>query len=460
IRYLDLWASSRQVPDTITEFPLFTFWLGDLHPHLLSLPLSLAAIALAAAAGREKLKFPLAVLSSILFGLTWAANPWALPPTFLAIALMLVAGDGRWRWPDREGWPRWVTALAVGAGGWLIAAPFHLAFDPPSRSVRTVFAWTRPTDLLLFAGVLLIPAFFVVFRLMQRWGGPNGLRAQAFAAGVGALTVIDAAATGRPSMVFLCVGVAVLVAAVLEQGDDSDRPALALAALALFLFLVPEMVYLEDGYGEKMHRMNTVFKAYFQGWVLLAAAMPVLVRLGGGSRRGRRVLLALSVAASLPHLLSVGLGAWASPSKGLDGLAWMDEGDRLIVEELRRQGPGISLVEAVGDAYSEYARLSSASGVPAYLGWANHELVWRGPGVLNETGRRQDVIHDLYSLGDPLEIVSIAQENDIGLIAIGFLERRDYCESELDAVREAGVEIIDCGSGGELVVMAEKENLS
>ena len=56
--------------------------------------------------------------------------------------------------------------------------------------------------------------------------------------------------------------------------------------------------------------------------------------------------------------------------------------------------------------------------------------------------------------------MSIAQENDIGLIAIGSLERRDYCESELDAVREAGVEIIDCGSGGELVVMAEKENLS
>ncbi len=38
---LDLWHSSRQIVDTITEFPLFTFWHGDLHPHLLSMPVAL-----------------------------------------------------------------------------------------------------------------------------------------------------------------------------------------------------------------------------------------------------------------------------------------------------------------------------------------------------------------------------------------------------------------------------------
>ncbi len=46
---IDLWQSSRQVEGAITEFPLFSFWLGDLHPHVVSLPLAVAAIGLAAA---------------------------------------------------------------------------------------------------------------------------------------------------------------------------------------------------------------------------------------------------------------------------------------------------------------------------------------------------------------------------------------------------------------------------
>ena len=49
------------------------------------------------------------------------------------------------------------------------------------------------------------------------------------------------------------------------------------------------------------------------------------------------------------------------------------------------------VAEAVGGAYSEYARLSSASGVPTYLGWANHEGVWRGGEIYAETGRREAI---------------------------------------------------------------------
>ena len=37
--------------DTITEFPLFTLWLGDLHPHLLSMPLAVLVVLVAVVAG-------------------------------------------------------------------------------------------------------------------------------------------------------------------------------------------------------------------------------------------------------------------------------------------------------------------------------------------------------------------------------------------------------------------------
>ena len=73
----------------------------------------------------------------------------------------------------------------------------------------------------------------------------------------------------------------------------SPGPAIALAALGVFLLLVPEVVYVVDSYGDKLHRMNTVFKCYIQAWVVLAiAAMPALLTVGfrqpaDASRRGR-----------------------------------------------------------------------------------------------------------------------------------------------------------------------------
>ena len=47
LRDYDWFAASRIDPDTITEFPWFSFLLGDLHAHVLALPFTLLALAFA-----------------------------------------------------------------------------------------------------------------------------------------------------------------------------------------------------------------------------------------------------------------------------------------------------------------------------------------------------------------------------------------------------------------------------
>jgi len=451
---IDLWASSRQISDTITEFPLFSLWLGDLHPHVLSIPLASASLLVALHVGRRgAVPTSLAVLG-LLVGATWAANPWAMPPTVVAVGLCLICGDGRWRWPVRRGvrkplgereW-RWLAAAAVPVVAWLAMAPFHLHFHPPFGGIRPVFAWTLPHQLLLYGGCLLLPTLGLAVSELRRIIGNDELRGRTIVLSWAALTVLLAVVSGRVTLVLLASALVVLVLAGVSRGEDPGRPAIALAALGVFLFLVPEVVYVHDSYGEKLHRMNTVFKAYIQGWVLLAAVLPFMLRRWLTEPIARRMLTVILVGLTLPHLFGAIWNGLNAEQPSLDGFRWMDEGDRAVVTFLRTRPEGESLIEAAGDPYSEYARMSAASGVPALLGWANHELVWRGREIAPETGRRSEVVRRIYECRDPEEVRELVTDADVDLVLVGSLERKDFPVEGLDAVRAAGRVIFEHGN--------------
>lgn len=447
LRDLSVWRSSRQHEDVITEFPLFTEWLGDLHPHYLSIPIACAGLLVAWRAGRDGPRLSTTIALAVLFGVAWAANPWCMPPTLAAIALLLLCGDGRWHWPNVEGRGRWLAAIGVAVGGWLAVAPFHLAFHPPFQGVKWVFAWTAPSTLLLYGGCLLIPAFAAAVVELRSEVGFDRSSATALTLAAAAVIVMAGSASGRPSLVLLAAGACVLGWRVVFGGDGDEKPALALTALGLFLLMVPEVIYVVDSYGERLHRMNTVFKAYIQAWILIAVSLPVLLKIGFPGRRLRTVVACLLVIAALPHLVWMGFNQLSGRALSLDGMAWMHPGDRAIVRHLRRQPAGSSLVEAVGGAYTEYARFSAYSGVPAYIGWENHELVWRGHGVTAETSRRAGLVREIYSCGDPARVGALVAQSGAGLVVIGSLERTDFPEESLEAVRRAGAVVLDDDDG-------------
>ena len=156
------------------------------------------------------------------------------------------------------------------------------------------------------------------------------------------------------------------------------------------------------------------------------------------------------VVLALPHTLDVVVRQFKAEKLGFAGLDWMSEGDRALVEALRREPTGTYLAEAVGDPYSEYGRLSSASGVPAYLGWENHEMIWRGDEILEETKRRKAVISSIYTCADPDEVRKVAAEAGLHLIAIGSLEHKDFSPQALDAVARSGEVVVDV-AGAKLI---------
>jgi uncharacterized membrane protein len=226
---------------------------------------------------------------------------------------------------------------------------------------------------------------------------------------------------------------------VLRGRARRARPVFALTLVPLGLLAFIEVVFLRDPYADEYYRMNTVFKASHLAFTLLAVVGPVLL----GWLRRRRPALAVTAAAlvlvaGLPQLVALAARAVATPVAGWGGLGWMAPGEAAAASWLRTQPPGTVIVEGVGLAYTDAARMSAASGVPAVLGWEQHEGVWRGDAIGEETGRRKTEVEKLYRCGDPAQVRRIAQGLGASVIVLGSVERRLYPGESLSAVLLAG----------------------
>jgi uncharacterized membrane protein len=87
------------------------------------------------------------------------------------------------------------------------------------------------------------------------------------------------------------------------------------------------------------------------------------------------------------------------------------------------------ILEAVGDGYTDYARISSRTGLPTVLGWSHHELTWRGSDDLLN-GRREDVAR-AYMSTSPGEAKEVLEKYGVEYVYVGYLEKEAYGEAGL-----------------------------
>ncbi len=92
-----------------------------------------------------------------------------------------------------------------------------------------------------------------------------------------------------------------------------------------------------------------------------------------------------------------------------------------------QSAPDGVVAEAVGGAYSNYARISIYTGLPTVLGWGNHEGQWRDQAL---QGTRPQDIETLYTTDDWTQTQEIIDRYDIRYIYVGSLERSTYPVNE------------------------------
>ncbi len=249
----------------------------------------------------------------------------------------------------------------------------------------------------------------------------------------------------------LLVGVVTAIHALLQHGEKTTAEGLTfpllMTLLGLGLTLTPEFIFLKDVFST---RMNTIFKFYFQAWVLwslVAAWWLVRTATIREPTPGRWVLMSLTgiaIAAGLlypvyaiPARAAQNRGFYGTAGTGtLDGAAWLTERhaeDWTAVQWLNASLDGRPVIlETPGDQHKAYVyegRISALTGLPTVLGWAGHERQWRG--TYGEQAQREQDIEELFTTSDPARTWELLERYEVQYVYVGPVERTRYPEQGL-----------------------------
>ena len=547
---------------TIQEFPLFSFLLGDLHPHVMSIPFFLVGLGAAynIIASKDSWGFgwlrrnPASTVSLvILTGAAGFINAW--DAAFLITALIaavtlkaygekkrsvvMVVGTGvclavafaavlAW-WmslavvslyaigllvtsrvrPVSLVWSAATAGLplaAIAAIGLFVYSPFYfgtLATQVQVPPIAPADYGTRPIHFLtvwglflLLSGAFLFVTVYSIFRTQiirlgqTIVGGAralNGPEIEAWLLGLAGVVLpyvlwafahLEFTDGAQPADLLsrlwtvapLGLVVVLLFVALASRARagifDAVQFALMLVLMATYLLYGAELLHVNDFFG---NRMNTVFKFYYQCWILLS----VVSAFGLWRWRSHHLklsgwrLAASGIVASIAIILLVGAlyysvaSTFTKAKEGgastIDGISYLEKtapADLAAIQFINSAAePGDRLVEAVGGSYTEFGRISGSTGVPTILGWPGHERQWRGSGDL--VAPRETDVRELYETEDSEIALRMIAAYGIDYVVVGRRERSGYPllhEDKFDTLGSRVLEVDD------LVIYCVKEN--
>lgn len=301
--------------------------LGDYHPPISGFfLLALALLCIAMLEREESPRWAQLILAATI-PITIASNAWNLP-----LQGLLVAGWGISRMIGRK--PLDLLALAAGLfAGFVLIFPFLTHFAMRSLDYNTALLPVRPGEHTPW--MLALFQFYPLFGVLL--------------------------------LQILC-GV-------------RSRVAWSFLALWLTLIVFSEVFYIDDVYSGRFNRFNSTLKWW--PWIYTGALLTTgLLNLQSKSRICRigTVLCLLAACGYSAHLGFTLLGNRKPHIGQMDGAGWIrdDAVEKRILEHLRQQPKSIVLQRIAKGAFTKEPGLVMHAGQTSFIGWPEHEKLWRG----------------------------------------------------------------------------------
>jgi YYY domain-containing protein len=482
------WGPSRVLAETpgvegsaITEMPAFTFIYGDLHAHMISMPMQLFVLAFVLneilIVGRDKrgraARWLAIAAGAIVVGMLRATNTW----DWITYILFGALGLGFAWWLRWRSIGRWSLLDLMGRNGgffiisFLAVLPFTTWFASAYSSVRP---WTDGrTPLWAYFDIHGLFLFLILSLLV--WETGRWLRAEKVGSlrGKGGwllalIAVVVAAIVVSIAMALLGVQVALIALPMLvwvavlffRRGQNrAMQYVLALVGLGIALTLGVELIVLEGDIG----RQNTVFKFYMQVWLMFSvvggAALAWLWSASESWSAKLRVpwtgllVLLVAVASMFPLMATRGKASFRMAPElpvTLDGMAFMQQADRwegdsdvlalhperapfqladdyALIRWLQENIEGTpTIIEGLGDdtQYRWNGRISIYTGLPTVLGWNFHQRQQRGldpmPRMVEMRNANVNAFYETGSIGVAWDMIG---HYGIEYIIVGEYER-------------------------------------
>ena len=436
------------------------------------------------------------VIYAVCLGGLSFLNTWDFPIYLSVVGLTLIV----WVWYRQQNWSAALTSglmgiFYLGLAGIILYLPFYATFQSQARGLLpNLWNPTRLPQFFVFFGPFLVASIALLLVFSGRssgwkknlgWSLPltvlgpvllmlvilSGLlispAGREYVQGilnnpevqqvlgnttVGALVQESLTRRLTNPWTFLLLGGLLGWSLALFVGEPKDRPSgpttrptikfvLILLLVGLGLPLAVEFIYLRDNFGV---RMNTIFKFYFQAWVLLALVSAFAVYYVSKYLKGIPALLwqagmILLVTAGMiyPVLASADKTNYFQGEPTLNGIAWIADqrpADYAGIAWLRANAPDDAVIlEAPGASYAAYqytGRVSALTGLPTLLGWGGHQSQWRGN--YDEPARREPDIEALFNTSDLRQAQELLDEYSITYVYVGPLERERYSPQGLN----------------------------
>jgi hypothetical protein len=339
-----------------------------------------------------------------------------------------------------------------------LAISLHKQADDKARLWKSAFTWWWRI-LLICIGLYLLILMLIALVIFVLNPGPESALAATISTILGGISIREAfeaslnARIHDPWLMILLSGLLALAIANLgalqrkssfpqdaQEGKNpspgminSDAFVYLLIFIGLALTLVVEFLYLRDSFGV---RMNTVFKFYYQAWVMMgiASAYGTWWLLDRLEKPVWRILFAsgatLFIALGLVYTvmaIPTRAGGFVGPANldGASSIAQANPDDWAAIQWLNTNAekgmlPGIVpvILEAPWyGSYNYYGRISVFTGFPTVLGWAGHEGQWRGS--YNEQDKREADIAIILTTSDGQTAMDLLRKWNVSFVVLG-----------------------------------------